>query len=191
MRNSLAYVALGANLPFGERPPAANLRAALGELGRRGLRIEAVSRFFHTPCFPPGAGPDYINAVAALSGGGRGAGDILALLHEVEALFGRERIQRWGQRTLDLDLIALDDLVLPDLQTWRHWRELDPERQRREAPGELVIPHPRLEERAFVLVPLADIAPRWRHPVTGRTVQEMLAALAEEDRAGVRALQTA
>ena len=78
--------------------------------------------------------------------------------------------------------------VLPDRQTYAEWRDLPLERQMREAPDTLILPHPRMQDRAFVLVPLADIAPGWRHPVSGRTVAQMLADLPDERRDEVRAL---
>lgn len=183
-----ALIALGANLPFRGDPPARTLRAALAEMGRRGVAIEAVSRFFATPCHPPGAGPDYVNAAAAIDPRGRAPAELLALLHEIEAAFGRRRDLRWGRRTLDLDLLAVGDSVLPDTATWRRWRDLLPEAQAREAPDRLILPHPRLHERAFVLVPLADIAPDWRHPVTRQDVAQMLAALPAAERAAIRPL---
>lgn len=99
---------------------------------------------------------------------------------------GRERGTRWGQRTLDLDLLAMGDLVLPDAQVYAHWRDLPLEDQARRAPEQLILPHPRLQDRAFVLVPLSDVAPDWRHPVLGRTVLEMRDALSPEALAEVR-----
>lgn len=111
---------------------------------------------------------------------------IISRLHEVEARFGRERTRRWGPRSLDLDLLAVDSQVHPDPETQSVWRCLPPERQMREVPGELILPHPRLAERAFVLVPWAEIAPGWRHPLTGRTVADMLAALDPVDLEGIR-----
>ncbi len=142
---------------------------------------------FATPCYPPGAGPDYVNAAALLSGA-QAPGDILALLHGIEAEFARTRGTRWGMRTLDLDLIAVDDLVLPDAETHAHWRDLSLEDQRRAAPERLILPHPRLQDRAFVLIPLMDVAPDWVHPILGQSVAQMTAALPKADKIAVRAL---
>ncbi|SHM48226.1 2-amino-4-hydroxy-6-hydroxymethyldihydropteridinediphosphokinase [Roseovarius litoreus] len=179
-----ALIALGGNMPSERGQPAETLRLALDRLDERGCRIRAVSRLYVTPCFPPGAGPDFVNAAAVLDCAG-GPEEVLALLHEVEAEFGRERLTRWGERTLDIDLIAMGDAVLPDHDTHRAWRDMAPDEQGARAPGCLILPHPRVQDRGFVLVPLADVAPEWRHPVLGQTVAEMLAALPEEELEGV------
>jgi len=190
MRNSgQALIALGANLPFEGEPPSETLLRAAAALADEGLAVLAFSRLFATPCFPAGAGPDYVNAAAVIDrGDSSDVTSVLDRLHAVEARFGRKRLQRWGMRTLDIDLLAVGDSVLPDAATQDAWRSMTPEMQRRETPDRLILPHPRLQDRAFVLVPLADVAPDWVHPRTGLTVRQMLAALPLADRAAVKPL---
>ncbi len=113
------------------------------------------------------------------------ADDLLATLLSVEHEMGRERARRWGMRTLDLDLLAIGDAVLPDAPTFWAWHDLDPALQALSSPDRLVLPHPRLQDRAFVLVPLADIAPDWRQPLLDLSVTEMLDRLPPQDRAEV------
>ena len=185
-RSGCLLIALGANLPHGDNPPQTTLIKAISALEQAGLTGVSVSRFYATPCFPAGAGPDYVNAaLTAPCPAGWDAARVLALLHDVEHHFGRKRETRWGMRTLDLDLIAMGDAVLPDLATYDAWRSLPPDQQAKATPDCLILPHPRLQDRAFVLVPLADVAPDWVHPVLGLTVAAMRDALPAETRAEV------
>jgi len=153
----MILVAIGANLP-GPRgePPLATCEWAVDRLGSLpGLRLAAVSRWYETAPEPPSDQPNYVNGAVRLEG----AADpeaLLAALHGIEAEAGRVRTVRNAARPLDLDLIAIDDQV----------RETPP-----------LLPHPRAHLRAFVLLPLRDVAPEWRDPVTGQTPGEMLAAL--------------
>jgi 2-amino-4-hydroxy-6-hydroxymethyldihydropteridine diphosphokinase len=175
-------IALGGNLPFDGQPPVELIPLAVEALENAGLRGLRLSRLYRTPCFPAGAGPDYVNAAAvAPVPAGWDAARVLAALHAVEDRYGRRREARWGMRTLDLDLVALGCRVLPDAATQDAWRNLPPAAQRHEAPDRLILPHPRLQDRAFVLVPMADVAPDWRHPRTGLTVRQMLAALPPDE----------
>jgi 2-amino-4-hydroxy-6-hydroxymethyldihydropteridine diphosphokinase len=183
-----ALLALGANLPFEGHQPADSLRRALALMPGEGLQVQAVSRFFRTPCFPAGAGPDYVNAAAAVLIPARMSAEaVLQALHRIEQRLGRTRDTRWGMRTADLDLLALEDAVLPDRETQQRWQDLAPDQQALRAPEALVLPHPRLQDRAFVLVPLADVAADWRHPLSGLSVAEMVARLPEAERREVRA----
>lgn len=183
-----ALIALGSNLGGDAGPPAAMLRRAIAEIGAAIGDITSQSRIWQTPCFPAGSGPDYANAALCLNTP-LDAAEILHRLHVIEADHGRAREQRWGSRTLDLDLLALGDLVLPDADTHDHWRNLPAVQQQMRAPGQLILPHPRLQDRGFVLVPLAEVAPDWVHPILQRSVRQMLAALPAADRSGIVALQ--
>lgn len=183
-----SLLAFGANLPLDGQSPLETVQQALIALRDEGVEILATSTIYATDCFPAGAGPEYVNGAAMVNAGALAPEGLLALLHRIESRFGRERKQRWAGRTLDLDLLAVGDLVLPDAEGQAAWRRLDPEAQARVAPDRLILPHPRLQDRAFVLVPLADIAPDWRHPALGQTVREMLAALPPEQVAAVKPL---
>jgi 2-amino-4-hydroxy-6-hydroxymethyldihydropteridine diphosphokinase len=179
-----SLIALGANLPSVHGAPQATLEAALMALEARGFPVEARSLWYRTPAFPPGSGPDFVNGAARI-GGVADPARLLAALHEIERTVGRTRRQRWAPRSCDLDLIACGDRVLPDRETVARWMALEPGAQAEIAPEGLVLPHPRLHERGFVLRPLADIAPDWVHPLLGRDVRAMLEALPPEALEGI------
>ena len=116
------------------------------------------------------------------------ASEFLNLLHEVEAQFGRVRTERWAGRSLDLDLLASGQDVVPDRKTLQHWMHLPLGQQAQVCPDQLLLPHPRLQDRGFVLVPLADVAPEWHHPVLHKSVCELLSDLPDAETAGIRPL---
>jgi 2-amino-4-hydroxy-6-hydroxymethyldihydropteridine diphosphokinase len=164
----MIIVALGANLPSKFGPSHVTLDAAIGSLAQEGGDIVARSRTYRSAPVPRSDQPDYFNAVVAI----RTTLDpsaLLGLLNRIEARFGRERREPNAARTLDLDLIAYDDIV----------RDTAP-----------ILPHPRMHERAFVLLPLAEIAPIWRHPRLGLSIDALIEALPAAIRAETRLAMT-
>ena len=180
----VGLIALGANLPSGEMLPERSVPQAMTRLVARVGGPNTMSRLFHTPAFPPGSGPQFVNAAVRITWSGT-AEALLALLHEIEEEFGRTRAHRWEARVMDLDLIGLGDAILPDAATRDAWASLPPERAAKVVPDQLILPHPRLAERGFVLVPLADVAPDWVDPATGQSVAQMLAARPAEELAEI------
>ena len=184
---SLSLIALGSNASSSFGSPFETVTRAVAALTSAGLEIVAQSRLYRTPAFPPGIGENFVNAVVQVRSAHDAQG-LLALLHGIEAEFGRHRTIRWGARTLDLDLIDHEGELRPDRAGWQAWRDLPLKQQRVQAPDRLILPHPRVQDRAFVLVPLADVAPEWRHPVTGASAQAMLDALPHEHLTGIAPL---
>ncbi|MBY5934516.1 2-amino-4-hydroxy-6-hydroxymethyldihydropteridine diphosphokinase [Tateyamaria omphalii] len=181
-------IALGSNKSSDVGSPTEILEKAISRMEESGAVIRSRSRFFRTPAFPAGSGPDFVNAVILLSAAWS-APETITRLHEIEAELGRRRKVRWEQRVVDLDLLTHGDAVRPDVATLRQWMDLSLDQQRKSAPGQLLLPHPRLHERAFVLVPMAEVAPDWVHPITRRTVVEMRDALPAEDLATITPLE--
>ncbi len=180
----LALIALGSNDHSRWGDQKETVQKGMDELAKLSQAAVIPSRFYSTPAYPAGSGPAFVNAVVAIHTN-LSPDALLAALHNIEAAAGRSRTVRWGQRTLDLDLLAYGDQIRPDAQTHAVWRGLSVGAQQRDAPDELILPHPRLQERAFVLVPLADVAADWQHPILGTTVSQMLAACSADDVAAV------
>lgn len=152
----MILIALGANLSGPHGTPEQGLQAAIRIMPSKKLIIASMSRIWLSAPVPPSDQPWYKNAVIEIETTMSPQETILALKN-MEADFGRDDRRRNAARALDLDLLAWNDLVLDE--------------------PALVLPHPRMQDRAFVLLPLQEIAPDWRHPVTGKSVPEMIAAL--------------
>ncbi|MEM9975681.1 MAG: 2-amino-4-hydroxy-6-hydroxymethyldihydropteridine diphosphokinase [Pseudomonadota bacterium] len=187
---TLIIVALGSNAPPAGVSCEESVVKAISMLRTGPFRLRRQSALYQTPCFPDGAGPDYVNAVVLLESD-LSPQDVLERLHSIEAAGARVRGERWGNRAIDLDLLAYGDLVVPDRETFQSWRALPAEEQTSRTPDGLILPHPRIQDRAFVLVPLCDVAPDWVHPILGRTAAQMLAALPPAARAAIRPLARA
>lgn len=168
----MILIGMGANLPAlqagGELSPKATLEAALAIMPAFGIAPRRRSSWYRTPAMAPHEQPPYVNAVAIIETA-LSPSALLAALHRIEALFGRVRRQRWGARTLDLDILDYDGLVIPPAGP----RGVEAGT----GPLPLALPHPGIAERGFVLVPLAEVAPAWRHPVSGEGAARLLERL--------------
>ena len=153
------FIGIGGNLPhpaYGS--PQRTLEAALDELRRRSVRVLRVSPWYRTAPVPASYQPWFANAVAEVATD-LPADSLLAVLHAVERDFGRVRTVPDAPRLIDLDLLDYKGEISAGGQ------------------GKATLPHPRMRDRAFVLRPLADLAPYWRHPTTGTPIKALLTAL--------------
>jgi 2-amino-4-hydroxy-6-hydroxymethyldihydropteridine diphosphokinase len=158
-RGAAIFIGAGGNLPHPiHGPPRQTLEAALETLERHGIRLLRVSPWYRTAPVPASDQPWFVNAVAEVATALDPKG-LLAALHAVERDFGRVRSVPNAPRIVDLDLLDFRGEIAPGGE------------------GMPVLPHPRLHQRAFVLKPLADLEPGWRHPAKGRSVATLLAEL--------------
>ena len=164
--NKLILIGLGANLPgAGGAAPLETLEAALVELDRLGVRVIRRSRWFRSAPVPKSDQPWFFNGVAVVEFDDPPQ-NLLRILQCVEKRFGRIRRTRNTARTLDLDVLAFGDLVSKT-------REYS-------AASGLNLPHPELQNRAFVLVPMADVVAEWRHPVSRQSLDDLIACLPQD-----------
>ena len=157
----MILIGIGSNVSGPWGPPDTTVERALAALGEAPLRLVRASRPIVTAPFGRTDQPDFVNAVAEIDTALEPPA-LLAHLHAIERRAGRRRTLRWGPRTLDLDLLDYHGLVVAA------------DAGREDFP---VLPHPGIPERSFVLAPIAEIAPHWRHPVLGQTAAALLARL--------------
>jgi 2-amino-4-hydroxy-6-hydroxymethyldihydropteridine diphosphokinase len=153
----LSFIALGSNVAGRFTSPAEAVKVAMEAIQCSEIIMKSRSRLYRSVAWPDPADPEFVNAMISVETS-LAPDALLSRLHAIEAEFGRERRQMNAPRTLDLDIVDYAGRI--------------------SAPGESpILPHPRLAERAFVLLPLAEIAPDWHHPVTGTAIGDLVRAL--------------
>ncbi|MHA1518020.1 MAG: 2-amino-4-hydroxy-6-hydroxymethyldihydropteridine diphosphokinase [Alphaproteobacteria bacterium] len=162
-------VGFGSNSPGLWGTPAQTIAHAICDLERAGVTVTSVSPFYETAALGRPGQPPYVNAAAAVDTW-LPAEALLRVLKSIERRAGRRGGSPWGPRTLDIDILDYKCLV-------RNWRGKQP-RFARAGARPLVLPHPWIEKRPFVLRPLLDVAPSWRHPVTKKRAQEVWQSVA-------------
>jgi len=151
----LIYVALGSNLPSAQGGPQETLLAALGLFPSYGIDVIKVSNWYETAPVPVSDQPNYVNGVVCVKTL-KTPEQLLETLHTIETEFGRVRSVTNAARCIDLDLIDYNGVIQDD---------------------NLVLPHPRMALRGFVLYPLRDIAPHWQHPILGYSIGKLIESL--------------
>lgn len=159
----MILVAIGSNVSGSWGLPVETLDKAVDELNRVGVEVVAHSSWYETEPYGDVEQPPFVNGVLCVKTD-KSPVDLLDILQRIEIAAGRVRREKWGPRTLDLDIIAYNDVVLGE----------------GDGEGRLIIPHPDLHNRTFVLIPLQELNENWRHPMTGLDVTTMLAALDDE-----------
>jgi 2-amino-4-hydroxy-6-hydroxymethyldihydropteridine diphosphokinase len=176
-----AFVAFGGNVVSSVGTPKETILAALRELECDSLEVLKISNFYSTPAFPFGSGPDFVNAVASIQTD-KNAEELLMKFHKVESIFDRTRFYRWAPRPIDIDLLAFEDRIHPSKSEFLKWSNLTITEQIARVPTQLILPHPRIQDRAFVLIPFVDVSKNWVHPVFKKSLNQMLGALKPIDK---------
>lgn len=154
---AVILIGIGANLaPDGYTTPKLGCEAAIACLPGKDIAVTAISTWYETAPVPVSDQPWFNNAVIAARTT-LPVEEALAALHRIEAGFGRVRTVRNAARVLDLDLLDYGGILIDD--------------------GAITVPHPRLHERAFVLLPMRDVVPDYRHPVTGMAIDDLVSSL--------------
>ena len=188
LNNHKFLIALGSNVSLGSAQPLEIIKRAIVELGKTDIDVVSLSRFYETPAYPEGSGPNFINSVVKVESN-YSPHEILKKLHQIEQKFDRQRASRWSARTLDLDLLAFEGHVLPSRKIFQQWFDLPISEQKQKIPHELVLPHPRMQDRAFVLFPLLDIEPKWTHPTLKKTVLQLYEELPNKEKKNIQIVQ--
>ena len=167
------FIALGSNLETQNLSRLEIISTALGHFSQFKIILIKVSSFWESRSYPDRTQPDFINAVVEVHSE-LNPYQILLELKNIEKKMGRKNKTRWGSRILDLDIIGSGSIILPNNFEFNKWLKMPLHKQIKIQPDELILPHPRIQDRLFVLNPLNEVAPHWTHPVFNKTPLELI-----------------
>ena len=167
------FIAIGSNLETQNLSRLEVINNALGYFPQFNIFLIKVSSFWESRSYPDITQPNFINAVSEVHSD-LNPYEILHELKTIEKKMGRKNNTRWGSRVLDLDIISAGSIILPNNFVFNKWLTMPLQKQIKNQPNELILPHPRIQDRLFVLNPLNEVAPHWTHPVFNKTPLELI-----------------
>ncbi len=183
-------VVLGSNLTSEFGNSAETLKKCVDEI-RSNPSVESLleSNWYISASFLDKRDPRYVNVGIRFSTNLKPK-NLLNFTSGLENKYGRKRQERWGPRTCDIDILLCDQLILPSKLSFNKWLNLDLLDQIRLVPNELILPHPRMQERTFFLKPLNDLRPDWIHPFLNKNAKEMLDSLAPNELQNIKEMKS-
>ena len=167
------YIDLGSNLETENMNRLEILNKALEYFPMFSISLIKVSSFWESKSYPNKNQPNFINAVSEVQSI-LNPHQTLCSLKKIEIILGRIINSRWGNRVIDLDILAAGSLILPNLRIFDKWLKMPLQQQMNNQPNQLILPHPRIQDRLFVLKPLSEIDPDWMHPVLYKKPLELI-----------------
>lgn len=167
------FIALGSNVEATNVKKIEVINNTLDCFSKFDISLIRVSSFWESKSYPDKTQPNFINAVSEVSAN-LNPYQFLGVLKEIEIMFGRKKNKRWGNRVLDLDILSSSSLIIPNLLVLNKWIKMPLLQQTKVQPGKLILPHPRIQDRLFVLKPLSELSPNWVHPVLNKSILELI-----------------
>tara|TARA_A100001011_G_C14230709_1_gene808672 strand:+ start:471 stop:1097 length:627 start_codon:yes stop_codon:yes gene_type:complete len=166
-------IALGSNLETEKLQKLEIIKKALIAFSNFNMKLIKVSSFWESRSYPDESQPNFINAVSEVYSE-LNPYEILNELKKIEKMFGRKTSKIWGNRVLDLDILSSGSIILPNLDIFNMWLKMPFSLQISNQSKVLILPHPRIQDRLFVLQPLSEVNPDWIHPVLKKNAQELI-----------------
>ena len=170
----LSYnIALGANINSSVGSPIETLKACIEKFEKKNISIKKMSNWYESEAFPNPLDPPFVNCCLSVETVFKPQ-ELLNFFLRIEEVLGRKEKKRWGPRVCDIDILSQGQQILPNRSEFNYWYKMDFEIQKIKKPTELIIPHPRIQDRDFVLVPFCEIEENWFHPFLKKNIKKIL-----------------